>query len=401
MIRMGNETDTQGGLNLAERIRRLANGRATLDVAQFQFIGLAEIRARYGERWSEKRDRVNRVARHFISRRIAPDDVLVTGADGFLLVFGTFSGFLADAAAQRIAKELNAYFLGDPDLDDMQVGTQHHAMSIDDFAAAFGAMLTDAREPAAPAPARCHGDIVMGYTPVWDARRGALATHFISPLDRATGLPLDWDQASHRHADMDERKLMASEADMRALFAGGGRALVGVAMHVSSVHGPQGLARMVQAMTRLDARLMRYRVMRVSCIEAGYPRIYLEDVMRGLRPYAQRIALGLSWAEPDIASVLKLHPAAIGFTLPPDALRQPGLRQEIYARVSAAVELARGQGVFVSVEGDLHAEHAHHFMSEGVNYLCSPRLWPVRPVLTAAETWPRARLEAMAPGRAA
>ena len=121
------------GLNLAERIRRLANGRATLDVAQFQFIGLAEIRARYGERWSEKRDRVNQVARHFISRRIAPDDVLVTGADGFLLVFGAFSGFLADAAAQRIAKELNVYFLGDPDLDDMQVGTQHHAFTLDEF----------------------------------------------------------------------------------------------------------------------------------------------------------------------------------------------------------------------------------------------------------------------------
>ncbi len=398
---MGEEIETQGGLNLAERIRRLANGRATLDVAQFQFIGLAGIRARYGERWSEKRDRVNLVARHFISRRIAPDDVLVTGADGFLLVFGAFTGFLADAAAQRITKELNAYFLGDPDLDDMQIGAQHNAMGIDDFAAMFGAMLNAAREPVSLTATRCPSEIAMGYTPVWDARRGALATYFISPLDRATGLPMDWDEASHRHADMDERKLLASEADIRALFAGSGRALVGVAMHVSSVHGPQGLARMVQAMTRFDARLMRYRVMRVSCVEAGYPRIYLEDIMRGLRPYAPRIALGLSWAEPDIASVLKLQPAAIGFTLPPGALRQPGLRAEIYARISAAVELARAQGVFVSVEGDLHAEHAHHFMSEGVNFLCSPRIWPVRPALTAAETWPRAKLEAMMPERAA
>ena len=95
-------------------------------------------------------------------------------------------------------------------------------------------------------------------------------------------------------------------------------------MHVSSLHRPQSLARMVQAMTQFDARLTRYRVMRVSCVEPGYPRIYLEDIMRALRPYAQRIAIGLNWTEPDIASVLKLQPAAIGFTLPPGALAPAG-----------------------------------------------------------------------------
>ena len=393
-------TERPGGLNLADRIRRLANGRGRLDVAQFQFIGLSEIRARYGERWPARHDRVVRVARHFISRRIAPDDVLVAGADGFLLVFGAFSGFLADAAAQRIAKELNAYFLGDPDLDDMELNAQHHAMSIDGFAAAFGAMLH--AEPAAhPAPVRSHTDIAMGYTPVWDTRRGALATHFVSPVDSRSGLPLDWDQTSHRHGEMDERKLLASEADMRILFAGGGRALVGVAIHVSSAHGPNALARMAQAMATFDHRLLPYRVLRISCIEPGYPRIYLEDMMRGLRPWAPRIALGLSWAEPDLASILKLHPAAIGFSLPPGALRQPGLRAEIQGRIAAAVEMARAAGVFVGVEGDLTAEHALHFMEAGASHLCSPRLWPVRRTLTAAETWPQAKLWAMAAERAA
>jgi glycogen operon protein len=114
---MSEEIAALGGLNLAERIRRLAKGRTTLDVAQFQFIGLTEIRARYGDRWAEKRERVNAHAQHFISRRLAPDDVLFAGADGFLLVFGAFSGSFAEAATNRIAKELNAYFLGEPDLD--------------------------------------------------------------------------------------------------------------------------------------------------------------------------------------------------------------------------------------------------------------------------------------------
>jgi hypothetical protein len=241
----------------------------------------------------------------------------------------------------------------------------------------------------------------MGYTPIWEAQRGALAMYFISPLDPTTGFPMDWDQTSHRHADMDERKLLASEADMRALFAAGKSAMVGVALHVSSLQDPQSLARMVQAMTRFDPNLARFRVLRVSCVEPGYPRIYIEDIMRALRPYAQRIAIGLNWAEPDITSLLKLQPAAIGFSVPPGALGAPALRAEIYARVTAAVEQARASNVLVGVEGDLHVQHAQHFMNEGVKFLCSPRLWPVRATRAAGQFWPRTTLEAMTPGHAA
>jgi hypothetical protein len=87
--------------------------------------------------------------------------------------------------------------------------------------------------------------------------------------------------------------------------------------------------------------------------------------------------------------------------VPPGALGHPALRAEIYARVASAVEQARASNVLVGVEGDLHAEHAQHFMNEGVKFLCSPRLWPVRPALTAGQFWPRTRLEEMTPGHAA
>lgn len=392
---MDAENESPGGLNLAERIRRLANGRNTLDVAQFQFIGIAQIRERYSERWREKRDRVALAARYFISRRISADDVLVAGADGFLLVFGNFTGHAAEASARQISQELNAFFLGEPDLNDMRIEAQHQAMSLEDFAKAFGEMLAARREAKAPAE-RPTASIPMGYIPLWDAQRGALATQFISPLDPATGLPLVWDNQSHRHAAMDERKLNDSETDMRALYAAGGRSLVGVAVHVSTLNNPHSLPGIVQAMAKFDRRLSRYRVLRVSCVEPGYPRIYLEDIIRTVRPHAARIAIGLNWNEPDVASVLKLQPAAIGFSVPTTALAQAGAKNDVYARVGAAVEQARAAGVMVGVEGDLHAADAIRFMREGVNFLCSPRLWPVRPKLMAAETWPAARLDALA-----
>lgn len=394
MARMDAEPESAGGPNLAERIRRLANGRNTLDVAQFQFVGIAEIRRRYGPRWPAKRDRVSQIASHFISRRIAPDDVLIAGADGYLLVFGTLTGGLADQAARRISAELNAYFLGEPDLDDIQIGSQHHSMSIDDFAEALGAMLAAAGRPTSATDAP--DPFSMGFTPLWNARSGALSAFFVTPVERSTGTPLDWDLGTHRHAEMDERKLKASEVAMRSLWTTGGRAVVGVAVHVSTLNSQQRMARIVQTMASFDRRTARYRLLRVSCIEPGYPRIYLEDIMRTMRPHAPNIALGLDWQAPDLLSVLKLQPTAIGFSIPWRTHDQPSLRAEVHGRIAAGVELARNHGVLVGVEGDIHPEQAVQFMQMGVSFICSPRIWPVRRQLTSAELWPASRLIAMA-----
>jgi len=384
---MDTDTESAGGPNLAERIRRLANGRSTLDVAQFQFVGIADIRKSYGARWAEKRDRVQQIAGDFIARRIASDDVLIAGADGFLLVFGSHAGTLADQAARHISAELNTFFLGQPDLNDVKISSQHHAMSIDDFAAAFGAMLANVQKVAAPSD-----PIAMGFTPVWNTRGSALSAFFVTPMDAATGAPLDWDRGTHRHAEMDQRKLKASEIAMRSLWASGGRAIVGVAVHVSTLNSQQGISRVVQTMADFDRRTARYRLLRVSCIGPGYPRIYLEDIMRTMRTHAPNIALGVDLHEPDLASILKLQPTAIGFTLSSRALDNTAQRTEIHSRVAAAIDLAKHIGVLVGVEGDLHAEHAMHFLQQGVSFICSPRIWPVRASLTSAEIWPASRL---------
>jgi len=267
-------------------------------------------------------------------------------------------------------------------------------MSLDEFVEAFSSVFTaNARPPAEteePAPP-------MGFTPVWNARSGALSAFFITPVDPATGIPLDWDRSSNRHADMDERKLKASEVAMRTLWATGGRAVIGVAVHVSTLGSQQNLTRIVQTMSGFDRRSARYRLLRVSCIEPGYPRIYLEDMMRALRPHAPNIALGLDWQDADLASALKFQPTAIGFTIPPRTHDQPALRAEVHARLAAAVEQARSNGVSVGVEGDIHADQAMQFVQMGVSFICSPRIWPVRSMLTSAELWPVSRLAAMIP----
>ncbi|RYG30423.1 MAG: hypothetical protein EON93_14860 [Burkholderiales bacterium] len=389
MTCMDQEFDSSGELNLAERIRRLANGRNTLDVAQFQFIGLDEIRAGYAGRWTEKREHVFRVATQFITRRISPQDVLIPSDEGFLLIFGAFSGFQADAAGKRVSKELNQFFLGTPDMDQIQLEARHQSMSVHDFASAYGEMIAGANDLT---PLQVSSETPMGFTPVWDAQRGALSTFFISPLD-AMGAPMDWDWASYRHTDMDELKLKASEEAMKALFATGRKALVGVAVHVSSLNSQQSLARLMSVISTFDPEMARYRVIRVSCVEPGFPRIYLQDILRTLKPRIPHVAIGLHWTEPDLASILSLQPSAIGFSLPTGALSPHGNKAEVLARVRAAMELAHHHDVSVGIEGDVHRVHARRLALDGANHLCSPRIWPTRLALPEAELWPASRLD--------
>lgn len=389
---MSVEGEAPSALNLADRIRRLANGRNTIDVAQFQFIDLSEIRDRYGPRWPEKRDRVQRVAQHFIAKRMAPEDMLIPGADGFLVIFGSRAGALADAAAQRITQELNTFFLGAADDDaDVRFSTWHKAMSIDDFAQTFGDLIAENARPSRPAKDD-PDQIAFGFTPVWDAKRGALTTYFVTPVD-AKGNSLDAvAETPARHLELDELKLKVSEESIRQAFASDRRAFVGTALHVSSLNNEAGIAKLYSVVSKFDKNLLQYRVVRITGVEPGFPRIYLEDIVRTMKTRVPKVAVGLNWMEPDILSVLRLEPAAVGFTLPPGALSVYSRRTELFARVHSAIDLVRPHGIPFYIDGDFTPDQAQRFAMDGVQLLASPRIWPVKPVLPAAEKWAAARL---------
>jgi hypothetical protein len=397
------DLEEPGGLNLADRIRRLASGRTTLDVAQFQFIGLTDIRARYGDGWPAKRDRVQAIARHFITRRINPEDVMIPGADGFLVVFGKRTGLLADAAAQRISKSLNDFFIGsDPDDIDVRFEARRKTMSVEDLAAAFADMIAAqiAPDPVDPALPDCPPEPAttrMAFQPAWDARREALTTWVVRPLDPRTGHPVTgyhFESAidSPRHyAELDEIQLRDSEEAIRRLFASGRKALVTTVLHASSLQGANALTKMSGIMAGFDRDLVRYRIIRVTGIEPGFPRIYLEDICRALRTRVPNIVFGLDWREPDIASALRLQPMGIGFPLSPDAMHGSP-RADMLARIRGAVETCHQHHTPVFVDGGFGPDLAQRFIADGVDVLASPKIWPIVEDIGAAEKWPAAKL---------
>jgi hypothetical protein len=145
-------------------------------------------------------------------------------------------------------------------------------------------------------------------------------------------------------------------------------------------------------MAQFDKQLVSHRVIRITGVEPGFPRIYLEDITRTLKARIPNIAIGLNGMEPDIGSVLKVQPAAIGFSLAPGALAAHAPRAELFSRIHAAADLAKRHGVPVGIEGDITPDQAQRFAMDGVRHMASLRIWPVRSSLPGAEIWPVGKL---------
>jgi hypothetical protein len=157
------------------------------------------------------------------------------------------------------------------------------------------------------------------------------------------------------------------------------------------LQSPNTLTRLSQVMAGFDRKLVRYRIIRVTGIETGFPRIYLEDICRVLRTWVPNIVFGLDWREPDIASALRLQPVGIGFPLSPDAT-SGARRADMLARVRGAVETCHQHHTPVFVDGDFGADLAQRFIADGVDVLASPKIWPIAEDLGGAEKWPAAKL---------
>ncbi len=383
-------SDVPDGHTVAGRIRALVEAAPYLEVAQFRFIGLDDIRQRYGDRWPARQARVQMVAREFISRRLRRGDVVVGGADGFLVIFADPDSDAARAASDAIAEALNTFFLGEEFGEALRCTARVNRME-----AAALSRLADSI-PARPAPKPAPRTRFL-YQPVWAAAHEAITSYFVTPTDgrgrRAPGYHFDpLPPDAMPFPDIDELQLRESENGLQSLFKAGARALIGVTVHVSSFRLPNDRVRLLSAASSWDPRLKKYRVIRLAGIEPGYPRIQLEELVRLLRPHCAGIALNVHWSEPDISSILALKPATLGFPLHHDARGLLELTDTIRVRIRAAAAMARRAGIQVSANGDFSFAAARDLIADGVGHLSSQMIWPRLAQPCGMAAWPASGL---------
>ncbi len=374
-------TDKLG--ELTERLRDFASKRETLEVAQFQFVGFEEIQRAYGERWDAERDKVCKIAEHYLQKRLGANDMLVRGADGFLVVFADYDGRKAKAEAEELNRGLNLFFLGESSPEPMPTVEVHHAsVRADDLIGSLKdvALVTPREEEPLP----CSDTISWEYQPVWDARREALSQNHVVPIERATSDPMPGYGYEVANVDVgvlvdtDEAALHVSERAMRSMFRAGQRSLIGCPIHVQSLSSVQNRTRLLAAMDSFDRELVRYRVVKLLGLQTGFPRIYLQEVMAMLKRKVPNIAVCVAWNEPDLRSVLNTDPVCIGMVLSSDVLGTDavGPSSDLLARVRTAAEQAHAAQKPFFVEGPIPKTMVPAFIRAGVDTLASPYIWP-------------------------
>ncbi len=393
--------------DLAHKIRSIANGADTLEVARFQFIGIDPIRAHYGGDWAEKKSRVQLVARHFIAKRTKPEDLIIPAADGFLLVFSSLSGTDAQVAAVEICNGLNQFFLGSPDdIDGIRFEHKSEEVSPDALIAsvATGAELPTYRKKPAPevAPNAALDSFHISYQPVWDARREKISTYFLTPIDprtglRAAGYQFEPEEPSPQELQvLDEAQLRESEHAIKRMLGAGKQAMIGVTISVNSLSNARGLNRLFSTISKFDPALARYRIVRIAGITPGYPRIYLEDIMRSLKMRVPNVSMSLHWSEGDLESVLALKPSAVGFTLNRHATGGIGEPADLRQRLKVASSKANAHRIPFYVHGDLTPIFAQQCVGDGISILSSSSIWARRDTPDGQKDWSLHRLRAAA-----
>lgn len=388
------------GPDFVDRIRQLATNGQTIDVAQFQFIGLEAVKAAYGDRWPAERERVSEVARAFVRKRVRDEDVLIPCESGFVVVFGALDSMDAAMTAHSIGNSLNSFFLGE-DGGKFKVEVSHQSVSPADLGRFMSGvkaadMSSARRGEILPGAAADQSGFTLRFQPVWDAKHEAVTAWFTEALDsvsgdRIPGYRFENDVATRRpFVEIDDVSLRASEVVLKKLFASGRKAMLGVSIHVSSLVKLESRARILNTLAQLDAELLRYRIIRLSGVVPGFPRLYLKETVNALTMRAPHVVVGLSADEEDLSTALQCDPWGICWSAADGwSAEDPAWLARL--RKSAAMARARQKRFFV--EGDFMPAQARRIADSDVDFIASPLVWQPARAPGGVFKWEASRLD--------
>jgi hypothetical protein len=385
---------------LAVKLKRLAKERPSLDVAQFRFIGLEPIQEALGESWPAHKAKISDSAHSFIVNRLGGDDLLIRGGDGFLVVFGSLNEREAEIEALQLTHALNEFFVG------IELPASAPRVSVDTRSVDVADLVRTLREAdyVEPAPrtvaAPDPSTLDWKFEPEWDVRGEAILGYGVAPVDRASGERLAGYRFDPLHGRMpsmaaiDEQAFRMAEAAARQLAKDDKRARLTVPVHVTTLSNGPSRKALLDAIGECDRDLLRLRVLRISGVTPGFPRLYLEEMITQVRRKMPYVSVAAAWNEPDFASLLQVDPTSVGFIVPKQAFGSgPSAPQPaLLARARQAHGWAQAAKRPFFVEGALSRELAMRLSAIGVDQLSSPAIWPMVDAPQAAMRWTADRL---------
>lgn len=126
-------------------LRKALTNKNKVDIGQFHLLNLDAIKDKVGDHWPSMRAKIFEASTHFIEKRIGNDDVMVSCEEGFLIIFCENDADPKEEI-EKIGEELQRFFLGEPDMQDVKVAGEVKSVSASELAE----IATPSPPPAAP-----------------------------------------------------------------------------------------------------------------------------------------------------------------------------------------------------------------------------------------------------------
>lgn len=335
-------------LPFVEKLKSVFASHKAIDLAQFQLINLDLVRQGTGEHWDRLRAKIFSVSQHFIEKRVAGDDIVIRCDEGFIILFASEDGAMAERRTREISGELNQFFLGDELLKKLEVRSQAMKLNpknLDSFLRSQAAeglgteagtarpSTRDEEEETEPQPNVPHTAIrpalrseSVVYKPVWDAEREIVFTQFSVMKLCESRVSKPFYGAAALRGDYSPRRFL--ELDLKALRQTG-QSLQGDGdgdPPVTSVVLPVHFDTLSTLATRQEyfrtladlPEEMRSRILiGIARIDSGTPASRIEDVLRSIRPLSKNLMVQRPYGDTDISRFEACNVSAFGWQMPP------------------------------------------------------------------------------------
>ena len=319
-------------------------GRANVEMGQFQFLNLEELRQKAGSDWLNLRTKIYDVSNHFIEKRLDRDDVIFRCQGGFLIIFSVLSGEKAADRVAEISAELSAFYLGDGALERLKVSAESRSVSTAEFleiiaraqpqepdsrSSGTAATAVDASgvenrpawsedEPDAetrPAPPRWTQSASKVQTtpwdeivfkPCWDARSNAITHHLCVARRIVNGWPA---YGRDTFTVLDSRPLnrlldhsvaIAAQRGFQRLHAEGGSCGIIIPVHYDTISSLSERMAYFAILQSVPVPIRRRFQLRIDGIPDGAPEAQMQELFRSMMPFGSKIIARLPYGVSDL-----------------------------------------------------------------------------------------------------
>lgn len=325
---------------LKMKLKLALAGRTNVEMGQFQFLNLEEVRQQAGPDWLNLRTKIYDVSAHFIEKRLDRDDVMFRCQGGFLIIFSVLSGDAATAKVNAITAELCAFFLGDRALQTLKLAGESRSVSTEEFLEIIAKAQPHEAEPQARGRPPARGD---EDPPAWAAAEPALASkpsppRWTQPAGKSQATPWDeivfkpcWDARDNAITHhlcvarrvvngwpaygrdtftvLDSRPLnrlldhsvaVAAQRGFQHVLAQGSQCGLIVPVHYDTISSLSERMSYFAILQSVPVPIRRHFLLRIDAIPDGAPVAQMQELFRSMMPFGSKIIARLPYGASDL-----------------------------------------------------------------------------------------------------